>query len=153
MGKGKSEEGWEERKRDQNTVQLTHAFTHGTGPPGPFTCWCDMEVAESCAWELAREMYMWNAWCAARSEGSEGGKRYGVRDIETDRKESSGRGCVMICWLWPGSLLSFCIFVAKFKILFLILFSNFPPSTLANLFQHRGLFYSIMNLLPPSMSS
>jgi hypothetical protein len=33
------------KKRDQNTVQLTHL---NTGPPRPFTCWCDMEVLESC---------------------------------------------------------------------------------------------------------
>jgi len=43
-----------------------------------------MEVSESCE----TEMCMWDRWCAARPEGSEGGEGDGVR--EPGRKESSG---------------------------------------------------------------
>ena len=55
MGSGASEKSRDGREEeDQNTVQLTHV---PTGPPrSPSTCWCDMEVSESCG----REMCMWD---------------------------------------------------------------------------------------------
>ena len=49
MGEGKSEveEGGEERDRPEHS-----AADACTRRPAPFTCWCDMEVSESCEREM-----------------------------------------------------------------------------------------------------
>ena len=85
MGEGKSETRPEHSAAD--------AFTRR---PTPLTCWCDMEVSESCA----REMCTWDGarpGLRGRREGRETGR---VR--EPDRKENSGRGVrddlLLVAW-------------------------------------------------------
>ena len=81
-------------KRETSEHSAADACTHR---PAPFTCWCDMEVSESCE----REMCMWDGarpGLRARREGRDTG-----RGSLTERRARGG-GCVMICCLWPGSL-------------------------------------------------
>ena len=63
--------GGKGRKRKRPEHSAADAFTHR---PAPFTCWCDMEVAESCEKEMCMRDGARPGLRGRREGGREGGR-------------------------------------------------------------------------------